>query len=165
MRKVFLAGLLCCALILSACPSSSQQPGSEDTGAAESTCAEIASAWRAIEGLPYVWGGSTPADGGLDCSGAIYFVQKQIGKPVPRTTSKRYFLFASGAERHWREAQCGDWVWWTLQAHRPYGHIGMHVEQPVVWQSGSSTGPAGIRLSEGGYWDGIFEASKSLGDD
>jgi cell wall-associated NlpC family hydrolase len=140
----------------------SGSPSSSAGSPADSLCGDIRAAWESIEGNPYVWGGSRPEDGGYDCSGAIYRVQRLIGKPVPRTTAAKYFILAGGEEAHWSEAGCGYWIWWTLQPHRPYGHVGMHVEQPMVWQSGSSTGPVEIKMWGGGYWDRSFEASKSM---
>jgi len=124
-------------------------------------CAAIVSVWESMEGMPYVWGGESFKEGGFDCSGAVYHVQKKIGRPVPRTTSARYFILAAGREKHWKEGACGDWIWWTLQEQRPYGHIGMHARQPEVWQSGSSTGPVDLRLFDGDYWDRRFVGSKS----
>lgn len=40
--------------------------------------------------LPYVYGGADPALGGLDCSGAMYFVMTQCGLNPPRTSSGQY---------------------------------------------------------------------------
>lgn len=125
-------------------------------------CDNIIEAWKSIEGYPYVWGGQEIKDGGFDCSGAIYHVSKLIGKPIPRTTSRKYYLTTKGEDNHWSEGNCGWLIWWTFTPDRPYGHIGMHTNQPDVWQSGSSTGPTEIIMREGGYWDGIFDASKEF---
>lgn len=40
--------------------------------------------------LPYLHGGADPALGGLDCSGAMYFVMRQCGLTPPRTSSGQY---------------------------------------------------------------------------
>ncbi len=110
-----------------------------------------------------MWGGNSIAEGGFDCSGAIYYVQKQISKPVPRTTAVKYYLMIDGSDIHWSNASCGDWIWWQFSDGRPYGHIGMHTNQSYVWESGSSTGPTQIAMEEGNYWDIRFKASKSIG--
>jgi len=157
-KKACLAALLCLAVLLSGCLWSSQPQAFDEN---EENCDAIYEAWNAKKGMPYVWGGDSYEDGGFDCSGAIYAVQKSIGRPVPRTTSKRYFLTLDSTEKHWTDAQCGDWIWWTLTPDRPYGHIGMHTRQPEVWQSGSSTGPTSISMVKGNYWDDVFEASKT----
>ena len=155
MQKAYLAALLlylpfCLAWHLSLPAQASEQD----------LCQDVEEAWNAIEGYPYVWGGSKFEDGGFDCSGAIFKVNKLMGRPVPRTTSKKYYLTTKGQDNHWSEAQCGWLVWWTLSPNRPYGHIGMHVEHPDIWQSGSSTGPTRISFRTGGYWDRNFESSK-----
>jgi len=96
----------------------------------------------------------------LTVRGAIFKVSKLIGKPVPRTTSRKYYLMTEGEDRNWKEAGCGWLIWWTLNPSRPFGHVGMHIEQPHAWQSGSSTGPVKISLIPGNFWDHKFEASK-----
>lgn len=131
-----------------------------------SLCKKALQAWQSIEKYPYVWGGDKIRDGGFDCSGAIYYVQAQIGKPVPRTTSKKYNIMAGGSPKHWQDGKCLDWIWWTFSPDRPYGHIGMHINEEendeiIVYQSGSSTGPTETNMVEGGYWDDIFDESKS----
>jgi len=126
-----------------------------------SLCERALEAWQSIEKYPYVWGGDTIRDGGFDCSGAIYFVQAQIGKPVPRTTSKKYNILAGGSPKHWQDGKCLDWIWWTFTPDRPYGHIGMHITNDIVWQSGSSTGPTETNMFTSSYWDGIFDESRS----
>ena len=122
-------------------------------------CIVEESAWRIIKGKPYGWGEQGPDK--FDCSGAIWWVQRHLGKPVPRTTAARYWLMASGDPVHWSEAECGAWIWWTLSPNRPFGHIGMHVDQPAFWHSGSSLGVTRAKLFPGGYWDRHFEGSRA----
>jgi cell wall-associated NlpC family hydrolase len=89
-------------------------------------------------GVPYLWGGSTPA--GFDCSGFTSYVFAQVGIDLPRTSSEQRY---AGVEVPWSEAQPGDLLWSP-------GHIaiyagdGMQIEAPVpgktvrytqIWQS------------------------------
>ncbi|MFI6428385.1 C40 family peptidase [Promicromonospora sp. NPDC050880] len=89
-------------------------------------------------GVPYLWGGSTPA--GMDCSGFTSYVYAQVGINLPRTSSEQRY---AGPEVPWPEAQPGDLIWSP-------GHIaiyagdGMQIEAPVpgqtvrysqIWQS------------------------------
>jgi cell wall-associated NlpC family hydrolase len=66
-------------------------------------------------GVPYVYGGTTPA--GFDCSGFTSYVYKQIGVTIPRTTSGQ---LAAGTIVDESEAQPGD------IAYMP-GHVGLWV--------------------------------------
>ncbi|MFC8796210.1 C40 family peptidase [Promicromonospora sp. NPDC057138] len=89
-------------------------------------------------GVPYLWGGSTPA--GMDCSGFTSYVFAQVGINLPRTSSEQRY---AGTEVPWSQAQPGDLLWSP-------GHIaiyagdGMQIEAPLpgktvrytqVWQS------------------------------
>lgn len=154
-RKAFPAVLLLSLLLFWGCPSLSQQPASK------SRCEKVVSAWQSIQGYEYVWGGESVEEGGFDCSGAIYHVQKRIGEPVPRTTAQKYHILADGPEQHWEKANCGDWIWWQFKPDRPYGHIGMVTEVPTAWQSGSSTGPTNIDLSKN-FWENKFKTTKNI---
>jgi len=40
--------------------------------------------------LPYRFGGSSPKDGGFDCSGAMYYVMMEVGIDPPRTSANQY---------------------------------------------------------------------------
>jgi len=121
--------------------------------------------WEPIQGFPYVWGGSQVSHKGFDCSGAIHHISKKMGRPIPRTTSVRMYLFFTSSNLHWTEAKCGDLIWFTFTPNRPFGHIGMHSSDNIFWHSGSSTGPTKAKLLPKGYWDKIFESSKAFGGD
>ena len=102
-------------------------------------CQKLETVCNSLEGTPYVWGGSSP-NPGFDCSGAIYYIAKSIGKPIPRTTAKKYWIITESPAVHWKHAKCGYLVWWQFSEFRPYGHIGIMVTNPYFWQAGSSTG-------------------------
>lgn len=48
--------------------------------------------------LPYRFGGSSPADGGFDCSGAMFYVLTQAGLEPPRTSASQ-FLWLKESKR------------------------------------------------------------------
>lgn len=50
----------------------------------------IADAAQKYSGTPYVWGGDSISDGGMDCSGFVYNALKDAGKNVGRTTAEGY---------------------------------------------------------------------------
>ena len=125
-------------------------------------CNKIKEVFDQINHLPYVWGGDEIKDGGLDCSGMVFLISKKIGRPLPRTTSKKYYLTMGNEDHHWNDAECTWWTWWTFTPDRPYGHVGIHLEQPEFIHSGSSTGPTTATHWEGGYWDKIHESSRKV---
>jgi peptidoglycan DL-endopeptidase CwlO len=43
-----------------------------------------------VAGMPYQYGGNGAAEGGFDCSGAIYHVLRKAGLKPPRTSSDQY---------------------------------------------------------------------------
>lgn len=65
-------------------------------------------------GVPYQWGGSTPA--GFDCSGFTQYVYAQAGISLPRSSSAQRY---AGTVVSRAEAQPGDLIWSP-------GHIGIY---------------------------------------
>ncbi|RPF20875.1 C40 family peptidase [Myceligenerans xiligouense] len=102
------------------------------------TGSEVLSIAKQYIGVPYLWGGSTPA--GFDCSGFTSYVYAQVGIDLPRTSSEQRY---AGTVVSAAEARPGDLIWSP-------GHIaiyaggGMQIEAPVpgetvrhsqIWQS------------------------------
>ena len=58
-------------------------------------------------GVPYRWGGSSPA--GFDCSGLVQYVYRQLGVSLPRTTYSQEY---AGTVISVSEAQPGDLIFW-----------------------------------------------------
>jgi cell wall-associated NlpC family hydrolase len=68
-------------------------------------------------GVPYRWGGTTPA--GFDCSGLMVFSYRQIGKSLPRTTWDQWGAFPRVP---FDQLAPGDLVFF-----RNLGHMGMYI--------------------------------------
>ena len=70
-------------------------------------------------GVPYVWGGTTPA--GFDCSGLVQYVFAQNGISLPRTT---YDQITVVQQVSLVALQPGDLVFWGGAS--PY-HVGIYI--------------------------------------
>jgi len=87
--KVLVVWLLLLLLSCWDCQSSFQQQDSKKI----SNCNKLIGICEKHQGYSYIWGGESKEDGGFDCSGFIYSIFKKYGKPIPRTTSKKYWIF------------------------------------------------------------------------
>jgi len=74
-------------------------------------------ALRAV-GVPYQWGGTSPASG-FDCSGLVFWAYGRLGIEVPRTS---YGLYREGRRIPQRRKKAGD-----VLVFAGLGHVGLYV--------------------------------------
>ena len=83
-------------------------------------------------GIPYKWGGNTPATG-LDCSGFIHYIYKKaLGINLPRTAAQ---MAEFGKDVPIRQLQPGDLLFFNTLGGNHISHIGMYLGNNQFIQS------------------------------
>ena len=79
-----------------------------------------------MEGMPYLYGGNGPEDGGFDCSGAMHYILHKVGLNPPRTSSDQFLWVKKSSQLHmvanaakdtedksFADLKPGDLVFWS----------------------------------------------------
>ena len=95
-----------------------------------------------LEGVPYVYGGSTPA--GFDCSGFTSYVFAQVGKTIPRTSSEQA---AAATPVSGDDLRPGDLIFYSPGGS--VSHVAIYAGDGMVWEAPSS----GSQVRYAPIWD------------
>jgi cell wall-associated NlpC family hydrolase len=101
-----------------------------------------------LEGVPYVYGGSTPS--GFDCSGFTSYVFAQAGKTIPRTSSEQAVAAAPVSGDDLRP---GDLIFYSPGGS--VSHVAIYAGNGMVWEAPGSGGQ--VRYAP------IWDVSRSYG--
>lgn len=107
-------------------------------------------------GTPYKYASANPKNGGLDCSGFLYYVFTHFNIKVPRS-SKDYMNYGKAVDKN--KAEKGDVIVFTGTdaTQRIGGHVGLVLENNdgdltfIHGSSGKANGVTISKLSEGYY--------------
>jgi len=110
---------------------------------------------RRYLGVPYVFGGTNPAIG-LDCSGLVQLVFRQLGIALPRTAQQQY-----GATRRIArdELQPGDLVFFARTYSDPNDwitHVGIYVADGQQINAPTTGQVVSIQPIFSGFWGAHF---------
>lgn len=95
----------------------------------------IADAAQKYIGTPYVWGGESMSEGGMDCSGFVYNALKDAGYDVGRTTAQGYRSYGTSIGK--ADMQPGDLIFYGKNGEA--SHIGIYIGNgKMVHSSGGS---------------------------
>ena len=83
---------------------------------------------KELLGVKYVWGGSTPTQG-LDCSGLLYWIQKEAGSIVGRLTSSSYSKI--GTKIPIGQQKAGDFLFFG----NPVSHCAIYIGNGYMIES------------------------------
>ena len=102
---------------------------------------KIAETAKKYQGVPYVWGGTTPK--GWDCSGFVYYVLNQVGVKVSRLVSTAYIGWPGATTVSRSDCRAGDLMVWV-------GHIGIAVSNTHMIHAPRRGQPTQIGPIKGG---------------
>lgn len=114
--------------------------------------ATIAVAQRFV-GTPYVWASSSPANGGFDCSGLIFYAFNQAGINIPRTNVANYWSGAYFGPQLPKSftPQAGDLVFFENTYTAGPSHMGIMINADTFIHAGTS-GLGYNQISKERYW-------------
>jgi peptidoglycan DL-endopeptidase LytE len=103
-------------------------------------------------GVPYLWGGATPA--GFDCSGYVQFVYSKVGVSIPRTTATQWAGIKSIST-----AAPGDLVFFNTNGIG-VSHVGIYLGKNQFIHAGST----GIMISDmsTSYWKPKYLGARTV---
>lgn len=112
-------------------------------------------------GTPYVWGGESMQEGGMDCSGFVYNALRDAGYKVGRTTAQGYRSYGTKVSK--ADMQPGDLVFF---GSGDASHIGIYIGNgQMIHSSGGSKNTAsnpgkGVSITNVDYRKDFLEARR-----
>lgn len=131
---------------------------SDSISLTKSQGAAIVATAKAFIGVPYVFGGITPA--GFDCSGLLQYVFKLNGVTIPRLADEQYNI---GRKAEIKKLSPGDLVFFSTYTDG-VSHSGIYVGDGKFLHASSSRGVTISNLSDD-YWKARFVGAKKLVSD
>jgi murein DD-endopeptidase len=130
------------AILATGCSLTARKPDALPAGHPAEIVATVASA---MVGVPYRYGGATPA--GFDCSGLVWYAHQQAGIAVPRTAADQR---RKGEKIPARNLRPGDLLFFDTSWRS--SHVGIYVGNGEFVHAPSS----GKRVSRGSITEGYF---------
>jgi uncharacterized protein YgiM (DUF1202 family) len=84
----------------------------------------VISTAKSLLGTPYLWGGSSPQEGGFDCSGFTQYVYKQVGYSLNRISRDQA---TQGTNVDRTDLQSGDLVFFSFAGNGVIDHVGIYI--------------------------------------
>ena len=124
-------------------------------GNGNSTGAKIVADAKKYLGVPYVWGGTTPS--GFDCSGLTFYVMRENGISIPRTSETQY---TAGTYVSRSNLQPGDLVFFENTYREGISHVGIYVGNGQFIHAASS----GVIISNlsSSYYDSRYYGARRV---
>ncbi|WP_179404009.1 C40 family peptidase [Burkholderia guangdongensis] len=119
---------------------------------------EISIQAMSLVGVPYRWGGNTPASG-FDCSGLVrYVVGRAADVNLPRTTAD---MSGRGVEIEPDQVAPGDLIFFNTTG-RPHSHVGIYVGKLRFVNAPSTGGTVRLDYLTNPYWAKRFDGIRRV---
>jgi cell wall-associated NlpC family hydrolase len=105
-------------------------------------------------GVPYVWGGASPASG-FDCSGLVYWAYRRLGIELPHSS---YALYDRGRRVARSRMKPGDLVFFS-----GLGHVGMYLGRGRMVHAPSSGRSVEVVRLGGSDYGGRLIGARRIG--
>ncbi len=112
---------------------------------------------RRYLGVPYVFGGTNPATG-LDCSGLVQLVFRQLGIPLPRTAQQQYEATSRVPQD---QLEPGDLVFFARTYADPHDwitHVGIYIGGGMQINAPTEGQVVSIQPVFSGFWGAHYAA-------
>ena len=123
-----------------------------------SRASELAIQAMGMIGIRYKYGGDAP-ESGLDCSGLVRYVFKQVwGKDLPRTSEQ---ISQVGQKIEANDLRPGDLVFYNT-LRRGFSHVGIYLGDNKFIHAPSSGGQVRIDSMDLSYWKKRFNGARRI---
>ncbi|RQW18845.1 hypothetical protein EH196_17965 [Bacillus sp. C1-1] len=136
-----------------AAPVTNTNTSNTSTSSSSNVVSGLISSAQSVIGVPYLWGGTSPA--GFDCSGMIQYIFRQNGIELPRTAAAQWNAGTSVGS-----PSIGDIVFFETYAAGPT-HNGIYIGDNKFIHTGSSRGVEVSDLNNS-YWAPRYLGAKRL---
>lgn len=107
-------------------------------------------------GVPYQWGGDSPATG-FDCSGFVQYVFAQNGITLPRISAEQ---FKVGTPVELNNLKPGDLIFFSFAKNGAVDHVGIYIGDNQFINASSSKGVTIYPI--GPYWTSVEVGAKRV---
>lgn len=139
--------------------SNAENAKRSNTGTSNLSIVESAKSYL---GTPYVWGGESLAEGGMDCSGFVYNALKTAGYDVGRTTAQGYRSLGTSVDKS--NLQEGDLIFFGTGDKAT--HVGIYIGNGQMihssgGQNNTKNNPGkGVSITKVDYRSDFLEARR-----
>ena len=149
--------------VVEAIPATTVKSTAPKAPEAPSTGNKIVSAAQKYIGTPYVWGGESANEGGMDCSGFVYSALRDAGYNVGRETAQGYRKFGNTVSK--ADMLPGDLIFYGKNNNNA-SHIGIYIGNgQMIHSSGGSKNTRdnpgkGVSIANVDYRSDFIEARR-----